>query len=57
MGNSELDLELSSLIRSLINACILLYELYGTEMKGFSLVLVAFLSFKLGKKTVVDPLE
>lgn len=57
MGNPELDLELSSLIKSLGNACLLLYEFYGIEIKGLALLLLAIISFKLGKKSVVDPLE
>jgi hypothetical protein len=57
MGNPELSLELSSLIKSLTNACLLIYESYGIEIRAFGLVLIAFFSFKLGKKSVVDPLE
>lgn len=57
MGNPNLDLELSSLIDSLTKASLILYEYYGLEIKVIGLLLLAILSFKLGKKSVVDPLE
>jgi hypothetical protein len=57
MGNPNLDLELSSLIQSLTKASLILYEFYGLEIKVVGLLLLAIVSFKLGKKSVVDPLE
>ncbi len=57
MGNPDLDLELSSLAKSIANASLILYESYKIEIKVAGLLLLAILSFKLGKKSVVDPLE
>lgn len=34
-----------------------MYEFYEEEMKVIFLLLLAIISFKVGKKTVTDPLE
>ena len=48
---------MQSLIKAFVNASQLMYEFYEEEMKVIFLLLLAFSSFKLGKKTVTDPLE
>jgi hypothetical protein len=57
MENPDIALELTTLVHSLIHSSKLLYQIYSIEIKLLSLVMLAWVSFKLGKKTVVDPLE
>ena len=56
MGNPNLDLELSSLLKSSMNAASILYDFYEEEIKVLMLILIALGSFLLGKRTVTDPL-
>ena len=57
MENPKLALELTTYVQSLVHSSKLLYQTYSLEVRLLGLVLLAWASFKLGKKTVVDPLE
>lgn len=57
MENPDIALELTTLVHSLTHSSNLLYQTYSIQIKLLGLFLLAWVSFKLGKKTVVDPLE
>ena len=57
MAKQELYRELYILTRSALNSIAILFRMYGPILNTILLVLIAYAAFKIGRKTVVDPLE
>ena len=56
MGNADLDLELTSLLHAAQNTALLVYELHRRPFLMVVTVLLAYVAFRVGRMTVVDPL-
>ena len=57
MAKQELYRELYVLTRSVFNSIAILFRMYGPILNTILLALLAYAAFKMGRKTVVDPLE
>jgi len=57
MENPKLALELTTYVQYFVHSSKLLYQTYSLKVRLLGLVLLAWASFKVGKKTVVDLLE
>ena len=57
MAKQDLYRELYTLSRSFANSLLILFRMYGPFLKTLLFLAIAYLAFRLGRKTVVDPLE
>ena len=56
MAKQDLYRELYTLSRSFANSILILFRMYGPFLKTLIFLTIAYLAFRLGRKTVVDPL-
>ena len=57
MAKQDLYRELYTISRSFANSLLILFRMYGPFLKTLLFLAIAYLAFRLGRKTVVDPLE
>ena len=57
MAKQDLYNELFIISRSVFNSITILFGMYGPFLKTIFLIIIAYLAFMLGRKTVADPLQ
>lgn len=57
MSKAQLNKELSTMLMALFNSVLIAYRLYAPYINCILLLLVAYLGFKLGRRSVLDPIE
>ena len=57
MAKQDLYNELFIISRSVFNSIAILFRMYGPFLKTVIAILIAYVAFHFGRKTVVDPLE
>ena len=57
MEHQSLGAQLELLYKALVNSTIIIYRNYTLEFKFGVLLLIAYLSLRLGRLTITDPIE